>query len=259
MITMSAPAASAVAVRGSSGSRRGHDSARASTTLRARPACAPSPTVSSWHPRRRPRSPDRRPHRAITSSCVRWTGVRARQLNARHHHHHLLVSIHEPDKLPRGSETRISTRRAAGAAICIGARMASELPPAHRGLAPSSPPTPQTSSGGRFRLRDLLPFGPRRHPARPFLEMLGVVWENRDNLPYAWRILTHGVCDGCSLGPARPARRRDRRRPPLHDAPEAAPAQHHGPDPRGAARTTSGAARARATSSCTGSADSRTR
>ena len=58
------------------------------------------------------------------------------------------------------------------------------------------------SSGGGFRLRDLLPFGPRRHPRpRPFVEMAGVLWENRDNLPYAWRILTRGVCDGCSLGP----------------------------------------------------------
>ena len=55
---------------------------------------------------------------------------------------------------------------------------------------------------GRFRLRDLLPFGPGRHPRpRPFVEMAQVVWENRDNLPYAWRILTHGVCDGCALGP----------------------------------------------------------
>ena len=31
--------------------------------------------------------------------------------------------------------------------------------------------------------------------------MLRVFWENRDNLAYAWRILRHGVCDGCSLGP----------------------------------------------------------
>src|SRR5882757_9670812 len=31
--------------------------------------------------------------------------------------------------------------------------------------------------------------------------MARVVWKNRDNLPYAWRILNHGVCDGCSLGP----------------------------------------------------------
>src|SRR6266850_2869392 len=62
--------------------------------------------------------------------------------------------------------------------------------------------SPMTSSGGRFRMRDLLPLGPGRHPRpRPFLEMAQVVWENRDNLPYAWRILTRGVCDGCSLGP----------------------------------------------------------
>jgi molybdopterin-dependent oxidoreductase alpha subunit len=54
----------------------------------------------------------------------------------------------------------------------------------------------------RFRLRDLLPFGPGRHPRpRPFVEMAQVLWENRDQLPYAWRILTRGVCDGCSLGP----------------------------------------------------------
>ena len=28
------------------------------------------------------------------------------------------------------------------------------------------------------------------------------IWENRDNLPYAWRILNQGVCDGCALGVA---------------------------------------------------------
>ena len=31
---------------------------------------------------------------------------------------------------------------------------------------------------------------------------LKIVWENRDNLPYAWRILHKGVCDGCALGVA---------------------------------------------------------
>lgn len=36
---------------------------------------------------------------------------------------------------------------------------------------------------------------------RHFREMLKVLWENRDNLPWAWKILTRGVCDGCSLGP----------------------------------------------------------
>ena len=32
--------------------------------------------------------------------------------------------------------------------------------------------------------------------------MLGIVWKNRDNLPYAWRVITRGVCDGCALGVA---------------------------------------------------------
>jgi molybdopterin-dependent oxidoreductase alpha subunit len=63
-------------------------------------------------------------------------------------------------------------------------------------------PRPTHSSGGRFRLRDLIPIGQGRHPRpRPYLEMIQIAWENRDNLPYAWRILTRGVCDGCSLGP----------------------------------------------------------
>src|SRR5438067_1424806 len=63
-------------------------------------------------------------------------------------------------------------------------------------------PSPLSSSGGRFRFRDLLPLGPGRHPRpRPFLEMISIAWENRDRLGYAWRILNHGVCDGCSLGP----------------------------------------------------------
>jgi molybdopterin-dependent oxidoreductase alpha subunit len=30
--------------------------------------------------------------------------------------------------------------------------------------------------------------------------MAKVVWRNRDQLPFAWRILTQGVCDGCALG-----------------------------------------------------------
>ena len=34
-----------------------------------------------------------------------------------------------------------------------------------------------------------------------YREMLGVLWENKTELPYAWNILNHGVCDGCSLGP----------------------------------------------------------
>jgi molybdopterin-dependent oxidoreductase alpha subunit len=32
--------------------------------------------------------------------------------------------------------------------------------------------------------------------------MARVAWQNRDQLGYAWRILNHGVCDGCALGTA---------------------------------------------------------
>jgi len=31
--------------------------------------------------------------------------------------------------------------------------------------------------------------------------MARAAWRNRDRLGYAWRVLNHGVCDGCSLGP----------------------------------------------------------
>src|SRR5919107_5768930 len=35
-----------------------------------------------------------------------------------------------------------------------------------------------------------------------YLEMARTVWENKSQLPYAWRILSKGVCDGCALGVA---------------------------------------------------------
>jgi molybdopterin-dependent oxidoreductase alpha subunit len=43
-------------------------------------------------------------------------------------------------------------------------------------------------------------FGLGRQKPRHYREMLKVVWENRDELPFAWRILKDGVCDGCALG-----------------------------------------------------------
>jgi molybdopterin-dependent oxidoreductase alpha subunit len=39
-----------------------------------------------------------------------------------------------------------------------------------------------------------------RQKPHHYLEMAKVAWENRDQLPFAWRILTNGVCDGCALG-----------------------------------------------------------
>ncbi|MFL6530437.1 MAG: formate dehydrogenase, partial [Chthoniobacterales bacterium] len=47
-----------------------------------------------------------------------------------------------------------------------------------------------------------IPFGLGRSKPKHFREMAGVVWKNRDNLPYAWKVLSRGVCDGCALGVA---------------------------------------------------------
>lgn len=46
-----------------------------------------------------------------------------------------------------------------------------------------------------------LPFGLNVAKPRHFRDMAKIVWRNRDQLPYAWRILRDGVCDGCALGP----------------------------------------------------------
>src|SRR5438093_1245761 len=43
-------------------------------------------------------------------------------------------------------------------------------------------------------------FGLHHRKPRHYREMLKVAWENRDELPFAWRILNDGVCDGCALG-----------------------------------------------------------
>ncbi|MSR66578.1 MAG: FdhF/YdeP family oxidoreductase [Pedosphaera sp.] len=54
----------------------------------------------------------------------------------------------------------------------------------------------------RDYLAKAIPFGIGTDKPKHFRDMLGVVWENRDNLPYAWKVLTRGVCDGCALGVA---------------------------------------------------------
>ena len=57
-------------------------------------------------------------------------------------------------------------------------------------------PTAKTS------LKVLTPFGLGNDKPAHFRDMLKVVWKNRDNLPYAWKVLSCGVCDGCALGVA---------------------------------------------------------
>ena len=46
----------------------------------------------------------------------------------------------------------------------------------------------------------VIPRDPTERKPNQYAEMLRVLWENRDQLPFAWRILQHGVCDGCALG-----------------------------------------------------------
>jgi len=49
---------------------------------------------------------------------------------------------------------------------------------------------------------NLIPFGIGRDKPKHFTSMVDIVWKNKDNLPYAYKILTRGVCDGCALGVA---------------------------------------------------------
>src|SRR5713226_5113787 len=51
-------------------------------------------------------------------------------------------------------------------------------------------------------LKSAIPFGLGQTKPHHFRDMAKVAWRNRDNLPYAWKVLTQGVCDGCALGVA---------------------------------------------------------
>jgi hypothetical protein len=48
----------------------------------------------------------------------------------------------------------------------------------------------------------LVPYGLNEQHPNHYKDILKVVWDNRDHLGYAWRILRDGCCDGCSLGTA---------------------------------------------------------
>lgn len=53
---------------------------------------------------------------------------------------------------------------------------------------------------GRASWAGFSPNGVGQVKPNHYLDMAKVVWRNRDNLPYAWRVLSRGVCDGCALG-----------------------------------------------------------
>lgn len=70
------------------------------------------------------------------------------------------------------------------------------MPDRPTALAPRGAPIP-----GAQGIASLVPFGLGEQKPHHIGEMFEVLWENRDSLPYAWRVLNNGVCDGCSLGP----------------------------------------------------------
>jgi anaerobic selenocysteine-containing dehydrogenase len=45
-----------------------------------------------------------------------------------------------------------------------------------------------------------VPFGLGFTKPQHYRAMMRVLWENRDNVGHAWRVLTRGTCDGCALG-----------------------------------------------------------
>lgn len=54
----------------------------------------------------------------------------------------------------------------------------------------------------KAKLLSAVPFGLGQGKPKHFRDMAGIIWKNRDNLPYAWKVLSRGVCDGCALGVA---------------------------------------------------------
>src|SRR5206468_2254181 len=52
------------------------------------------------------------------------------------------------------------------------------------------------------KFKAAVPFGLGQTKPKHFRDMARIVWANRDNLGYAWKVITRGVCDGCALGVA---------------------------------------------------------
>ena len=53
---------------------------------------------------------------------------------------------------------------------------------------------------GKRRWVSVVPYGLHQQHPNAYKDILATIWENRDNLRYAYRILRDGCCDGCSLG-----------------------------------------------------------
>ena len=60
----------------------------------------------------------------------------------------------------------------------------------------------QIQKDWKAKLKAAVPFGLGQAKPKHFRDMASIAWRNRDNLGYAWKILSRGVCDGCALGVA---------------------------------------------------------
>ncbi|MGH9054162.1 MAG: FdhF/YdeP family oxidoreductase [Acidimicrobiia bacterium] len=89
------------------------------------------------------------------------------------------------------------------------------MPPPRPSPLPYPPPGGEGRGGGRRAERKRVPrklrpdlwvspkpYGLGEVKPNHYAEIAKTVWENRSALPYAWRILSKGVCDGCALGVA---------------------------------------------------------
>jgi molybdopterin-dependent oxidoreductase alpha subunit len=64
----------------------------------------------------------------------------------------------------------------------------------------SEPQRPTGNEQQRKKWVSLVPYGLNEQHPNAYKDILDTIWENRDQLGYAWRILNNGCCDGCSLG-----------------------------------------------------------
>src|SRR5580765_8972190 len=63
-------------------------------------------------------------------------------------------------------------------------------------------PSHRIQKDWKAKLKALVPFGLGQKKPKHFRYMAAAAWKNRDNLSYAWKVLSKGVCDGCALGVA---------------------------------------------------------
>ena len=105
---------------------------------------------------------------------------------------------------PSGSARRSSASCAASGSTCTRTPSASTSPP--DGTESAARTKDLVHGGGASAPRPLGRLEAERHrraEAAPLPRRSAkTVWENRRNLPWAWRILRKGVCDGCALGVA---------------------------------------------------------